>query len=188
MEDRLCSDTVVVGIGNTILSDDGAGVHAARRLKEDARLPPGVTIFDGGTLGLELAPFVSEASHILFLDAVDSGEPAGSLSRLTGTDLLSTPRSWSVHQLGIADLIATLSLLATKPQDIVVLGVQPAYTDWGTSLSHKVEKALTPLVDAALEQLRVWHALAKDSTTGSSSRMNPAPDQAKLKFHGEGRP
>jgi hydrogenase maturation protease len=188
MQDSLCSDTVVVGIGNTILSDDGVGVHAARRLQEDARLPPGVTILDGGTLGLELAPFVSEASRILFLDAVNSGEAPGSLTRLTGTEMLSTPRSWSVHQLGVANLIATLTLVATKPQDIVVLGVQPAYTDWGTSLSHKVEAALTPLVDAALDQLRVWlHALGKDFTKGSCSREDPASDQALSKFHHERR-
>jgi len=75
---------------------------------------------------------------------------------MNGTDLLSAIRSWSVHQLGVSDLIATLSLLSSKPQDIVVLGVQPAHTDWGTSLSPQVEAALTPLVDAALDQLRVW--------------------------------
>jgi len=71
MDDRFCTDTVVVGIGNTILSDDGVGVHAARRLQDDARLPAGVTVLDGGTLGLELAPFVSDASRLLFLDAVN---------------------------------------------------------------------------------------------------------------------
>ena len=156
MYDRLCSDTVVVGIGNTILSDDGVGVHAARRLQDDARLPAGVTVLDGGTLGLDLAPFVSDASRLLFLDAVNLGEAPGTLTRMRGTDLLSETRSWSVHQLGVADLIAALTLLSSKPQDIVVLGVQPAHTDWGTSLSPTVEAALTPLVDAALDQLRVW--------------------------------
>ena len=156
MFDRLCSDTVVVGIGNTILSDDGVGVHAARRLQDDARLPAGVTVLDGGTLGLDLAPFVSDASRLLFLDAVNSGEAPGTLTRMRGTDLLSATRSWSVHQLGVADLIAALTLLSSKPQDIIVLGVQPAHTDWGTSLSPEVEAALIPLVDAALEQLRLW--------------------------------
>ena len=156
MFDRLCSDTVVVGIGNTILSDDGVGVHAARRLQDDARLPAGVTVLDGGTLGLDLAPFVSDAARLLFLYAANSGEAPGTLTRMRGTDLLSATRSWSVHQLGVADLIAALTLLSSKPQDIIVLGVQPAHTDWGTSLSPEVEAALIPLVDAALEQLRLW--------------------------------
>lgn len=147
---------MVIGIGNIILSDDGVGVHAARCLQDDARLPAGVTILDGGTLGLDLAPFVSDAHRLLFLDAVNSDEPPGTLTRMKGTDLLSQTHSRSVHQLGVADLIAALTLVSSEPQDIVVLGVQPANTEWGTSLSPEVEAALTSLVDAALEQLRLW--------------------------------
>ncbi|MGA3044804.1 MAG: HyaD/HybD family hydrogenase maturation endopeptidase [Bryobacteraceae bacterium] len=150
------SDTVVVGVGNTILSDDGAGVHAARRLQDDPRVPQGVTILDGGTLGLELIPYVSDASRVLFLDAVNSGEAPGTLARMTGNELLGTSGGMSVHQLGVADLIAALALVSAKPQDIVVLGVQPANTDWGTSLSPDVEAALQGLVDAAVAQLRLW--------------------------------
>ena len=149
-------DTVVVGVGNTILSDDGAGVHAARLLQEDPRVPAGVTILDGGTLGLELIPYVSDAARVLFLDAVNSGEAPGRLARMTGSELLGTAGGMSVHQLGVADLIAALALVSDRPQDIVVLGVQPANTDWGTALSADVEAALPGLVDAALAQLRVW--------------------------------
>jgi hydrogenase maturation protease len=75
---------------------------------------------------------------------------------MTGRDLLGTTGGWSAHQLGVADLIAALFLVSTSPQDIVVLGVQPANTDWGTSLTPEVEAALVPLVDAALAQLQLW--------------------------------
>jgi Ni,Fe-hydrogenase maturation factor len=75
---------------------------------------------------------------------------------MTARDLLDTSSGWSVHQLGVADLIAALALASTRSQDIVVLGVQPANTDWGTSLSPAVEAALTHLVDAALAQLQLW--------------------------------
>ena len=122
MDDWLISGTVVIGVGNIILSDDGVGVHAARRLQDDPRLPAGVTILDGGTMGLELGPFVSDASRVLILDAVNTGEAPGTLTRMTGRDLLGTPGGRSVHQLGVADLIAALALASTKPQDIVVLG------------------------------------------------------------------
>ncbi len=155
----LSSDTVVIGVGNTILSDDGAGVHAARLLQGDSRVPAGVTILDGGTLGLGLVPYASEASRVLFLDAVDSGDAPGTLTRMTGSELLGTSGGWSVHHLGVADLIAALALVSTKPQDIIVLGVQPANTDWGTSLSPAVEAALAQLVEAAVAQLRLWTGL-----------------------------
>ena len=104
------SDTVVVGVGNTILSDDGAGVHAARLLQRDPRVPAGVTILDGGTLGLELLPYVSDASRVLFLDAVDLGEEPGTRARMTGDDLLAISGGFSAHQLGVADLVAALAL------------------------------------------------------------------------------
>jgi len=158
MRDSFASDTVVIGVGNTILSDDGAGVHAARRLESEPRMPAGVTILDGGTLGLELIPYVSEASRVLFLDAVNTGAPPGTLTRMTGADLLGLAGGQNVHQLGVADLIAAMTLVSTKPQDIVVLGVQPANTDWGTTLSHDVEAALAKLIDAAVAQLLLWDA------------------------------
>ncbi len=129
------SDTVVVGVGNSILSDDGVGVHAARLLESDPRVPASVTILDGGTIGLELLPYVSDASRVLFLDAVNSGSAPGTLARMTGKELLGTAGGCSAHQLGVADLIAALFLVSAVPQEIVVLGVQPAYTDWGTTLT-----------------------------------------------------
>ncbi|MGB9432802.1 MAG: hydrogenase maturation protease [Candidatus Acidiferrum sp.] len=156
MHDLLNSDTVVIGVGNIILSDDGVGVHAARLLQGDPRVPAGVTILDGGTIGLELIPYASDASRVLLLDAVNLGEAPGTLTRMTGRDLLAVSGGLSVHQLGVADLIAALTLVSNKPQDIVVLGVQPANTDWGASLSSDVEAALTSLVDAALAQLQLW--------------------------------
>lgn len=156
MHDLFSLDTVVIGVGNTILSDDGVGVHAARLLQDDPRVPAGVTILDGGTLGLELLPYVSDASRVLFLDAVNSGETPGARTRMTGKDLLDTSGGSSVHQLGVADLIAAMALMETRPQEIIVLGVQPANTDWGTTLSRDVEASLTWLVDAAVTQLRRW--------------------------------
>ena len=149
MDDWLISDTVVIGVGNTILSDDGVGVHAARRLQDDPRLPAGVSILDGGTFGPELAPLVSDASRLLFLDAVNTGERARDPHPDDGKRFAGHARGMSVHQLGVADLISTLALMSTKPQDIVVLGVQPANTDWGTSLSPDVEAGLGDLVEAA---------------------------------------
>lgn len=147
---------MVIGVGNTILSDDGVGVHAARLLQSDSRMPANVTILDGGTIGLELVPYASDSSRVLLLDAMDSGNVPGTLARTTGKDLLGTAGGMSVHQLGMAELIGALFLMSNHPQEIVVLGVQPGNTDWGTTLSPKVEAALMPLVDAALAQLKFW--------------------------------
>jgi len=167
------SNTVVVGVGNSILSDDGVGVHAARMLENDARVPASVTILDGGTIGLELLPYVSEARRVLFLDAVNSDSAPGTLARMTGKELLGAAGGRSAHQMGVADLIAALYLVSATPQEIIVLGVQPAHTDWGTTLSPSVEAALGPLVEAALTQLQLWEKLPLAGLEG-----HPAPAAA----------
>jgi len=84
MLDLFSSSTVVIGVGNTILSDDGVGVHAARRMQGDPRVPSGVTILDGGTLGLELIPYASDAPRVLLLDAINSGQAPERLARNDG--------------------------------------------------------------------------------------------------------
>jgi len=147
---------VVVGVGNTIRADDGLGVHALRRLQMDPRVPQGVVFVDGGTLGLELVSYVSGASHLLLLDSVNAGEIPGTLIRMNGDELRTLQRGSSVHRLGVADLIVALCFVSEEPPDIVLLGVQPASTNWGTSLTGSVEAALGQLVEMAIAQLTAW--------------------------------
>lgn len=188
MEDLASSGTVVIGVGNTILSDEGVGVHAARLLQGDPRVPNGVTILDGGTIGLELIPYASDASRVLLLDAMNSGSAPGTLARMTGKDLLNMSGGLNVHQLGVADLIAALSLVSERPQDIVVLGVQPGNTDWGTTLSPDVQAGLAQLVEAALAQLLLWSA-SQDAILETGPSLLPprqSPDQTFSEPRNEG--
>ena len=163
------SKTIVFGLGNTIRSDDGVGVHALERLRQDPRLPRDVELIDGGTKGLELACYASEAGKLLLIDAVDVGEPPGTVVRFEGSDLWGLPGGKSAHELGLADLLATLSLVADQPQEIVILGVQPAETGWGTALSPDVEASVQPLLDAAIRQLTSWTAPVTGISEGAAS-------------------
>lgn len=147
---------VVVGVGNFIHSDDGAGVHALNKLQHDPRLPGDVTLIDGGTYGIELLAYLYDSTRLLLLDAVDVGERAGTVVRMTGDELRGLGCGASVHQLGVADLLATLPLVSEAPRETVLLGVQSSSTGWGTELSAPVEAALGPLVEAAVEQLLLW--------------------------------
>jgi hydrogenase maturation protease len=148
--------TVVVGIGNLIRTDDGFGLHALDRLRRDARVPRGVTLIDGGTHGLELLSYISDSTHLLLLDAIDVGEPAGTVVRMVNEELRGLPGAASVHQVGLADLLATLPLVSTTRREIVLLGVTPLSTDWGTELTAPVAAALEGLVEEAVAQLAHW--------------------------------
>ena len=156
MMPALTRNIIVLGVGNTIHSDDGFGVHAMRRLEGDPRLPNDVTLIDGGTQGLELLAFLHDCSRLLLLDAVDVGATPGTIMRIDGEELKGLATGASVHQLGVADLLTTLPLVSDIERKVVILGVQPASTDWGTELSPPVETALGPVVEKAVEELLLW--------------------------------
>jgi hydrogenase maturation protease len=151
--DTPAKTTVVLGLGNILHSDDGAGPYAVQRLKHDARVPQDVELIEGGTLGLELLTLLWDAARLLVLDAVDVDQSPGTLIRMSGDELHKLPGNGSVHQLGLADLLAGLRMLARRPPDVVLLGIQPATTDWGTTLSPAVEAALSLLVEEVLKEL-----------------------------------
>lgn len=148
--------TVVLGLGNLVHADDGVGVHAIHRLQQDPRVPPHVTLMDGGTMGIALLAHLAGTRRLIVVDAVDVGEPPGSIIRVEGPDLSGLPGKPSVHQLGFADLLITMQLLGEPPDEIVLLGVQPESTAWSADLTPKVEAALAPLADAVLQQLEQW--------------------------------
>jgi hydrogenase maturation protease len=144
---------VVLGLGNTLHSDDGVGPQAVERLRSDARVPEDVALIEGGTLGLELLTYIWDCSYLLVLDAVDVGQPPGTLVRMSSQELQTLPGRGSVHQLGVADLLVALRVLARQPPTVVLLGVQPATTEWGTELSPAVGAVMGSLIEASVAEL-----------------------------------
>ncbi|HTY82834.1 MAG TPA: HyaD/HybD family hydrogenase maturation endopeptidase [Silvibacterium sp.] len=145
-----------LGLGNLMRTDDGVGIHAIRRLLESDRLPRGVEVIEGGTLGLDLLPRLEGMTHVLAVDAVEFGGPPGTLYRFANRDLNSLPAGKSVHLLGFSDLVNALRLLGEAPSEVVLLGVQPESTDWGVALSPSVAAALNELLEAALSEIAEW--------------------------------
>jgi hydrogenase maturation protease len=144
---------VVLGLGNILHSDDGVGPQAIERMRSYARVPEDVALIEGGTLGLELLPYIWDCSYLLVLDAVDIGQPPGTLVRMSSQELQTLPGKGSVHQLGVADLLVALRVLARQQPTVVLLGVQPATTEWGTELSPTVGAVMGSLIEAAVAEL-----------------------------------
>jgi hydrogenase maturation protease len=161
--------SIVLGLGNTLHSDDGIGPQAIERLRSDPRVPADVSLIEGGTLGLELLTYIWDCSYLLVLDAVDVGQAPGTLVRMSGQELQTLPGTGSVHQLGVADLLVALRVLASRTPEVVLLGVQPANTEWGTELSPAVAAVLPALADAAVEEV-----CRRPHTQASSDRLAEA--------------
>jgi hydrogenase maturation protease len=144
-------------------------------LAESGLLPPDVRVIEGGTLGLDLLESLRGVSHLLVLDAVDTGVVPGTLLRFDGEEIDDLPVSKSVHLLGFSDLMGALRHIDAAPAEVVLLGVQPASTDWGTVLTAEVEAARYDLMQAALKQLARW-------TVETSARAAPATESNDLEI------
>ena len=153
---------IVLGLGNLVRSDDGVGVHVVQRLKSDARIPESVQVLDGGTLGLQLLPAMETASHVLAIDAVNTGAEPGTVVRFDMSELTPLPGSPSVHQIGFADLLSALQWVGKFPERMVLLGVQPEETGWGTELSARVQAAVPALIQTAIDELKQWEREVRD--------------------------
>lgn len=161
---------LVLGVGNVLHCDDGLGVHAIDRLRHHPQVPRNTVLLDGGTFGIELLAYITGSSHLLVLDAVDVGARPGTLIRIEGPALWGLGGAASVHQIGLADLLATLPLVSSALPQIVLIGAQPGSTDWEVSLSPEVQPQLDAVVDAAIEQLTLWaDSQARDLTPQHSA-------------------
>ncbi len=155
--DRAVRTTLVLGLGNILMQDEGLGVRAVERLNARYALPGDVRALDGGTRGLDLLPYLDGVTRLLILDAVEIGNTPGSLVRLEGESIPSAlALAMSMHQVGVQELLMVSRLKGTMPEHIVVWGMQPGAIDWGLDLSPPVDAALDRLVGAAAGELREW--------------------------------
>ena len=149
--------TLVLGLGNTIMTDDGFGVNVVEALSSRFLLRGPVTLLDGGTLGLDLLPRLEGIEQLLIVDALEMQAPPGTVFRLEGEEV---PRAFasklSVHQMGVQDLLAVAELQGHLPRELVVWGVQPACLDLGTELSPAAAAAVEPVLAGVIEELRRW--------------------------------
>ena len=104
--------TLVLGRGNIVLSDEGVGVRVVERLLEQYDFPEGVRVMDGGTLGLDLLPYLEDASRLLVVDAVQARKPPGTLVRMVGDEIpiFLDASKVSPHPEGLQDLLAVAVL------------------------------------------------------------------------------
>ncbi|QEM68391.1 HyaD/HybD family hydrogenase maturation endopeptidase [Geobacter sp. FeAm09] len=148
---------LVLGIGNLVMSDDGAGVRVVQELQKRYRFPPHVEIMDGGTLGLDLLHKLEGGGRLLVVDAVETGGKPGTLVRLSGRELpVALQTKVSPHQMGLKDLLAVAELLGHAPREMVLIGVQPANIEMGAELSRNVAEKLEEMIGNVLAELREW--------------------------------
>ncbi|HYA74977.1 MAG TPA: hydrogenase maturation protease [Roseiarcus sp.] len=146
---------LVLGLGNVLLGDDGLGAAALARMERSYRIPPGVRLEDGGTLGLSLLGLLADADRVILVDAVRTGSAPGTLVRIDGDDVMDAVRErLSPHQIGVADLLDAARLIGCYPTTVTLLGLTPESIDLNVMRSNAVDASLDELVEAIVREVQ----------------------------------
>ena len=96
--------TLLLGLGNVLMGDEGVGVHVVRAIEKHA-LPAGVECLDGGTGGFVLLEPLQSADRIILIDASADGNPPGTVTRTTPRFAADYPATLTAHDIGVKDLL-----------------------------------------------------------------------------------
>ena len=187
MESR--SEALVLGIGNLLWADEGFGVRAVEALHAAYEFPTGVTLQDGGTLGLLLYEPVASARRVLVFDAIDFALTPGTLRVLRDDEVPAWGRTkLSPHQTGFNDVLALAQMNGRAPDTVVAIGVQPVeLNDFGGSLRPEVRERLPEAVRLAAVQLAAWGFPGTSRLPGAPVEPLNA-DSLALEVYESGRP
>lgn len=147
----------VVGIGNSLLTDDGAGIHTLQQFAE-GNTNDDVFCLDGGTVGLALLDRLSDLKGLVAIDAMKLGKNPGSITVLQGEEMDAHLRNQhgSVHEVGLSDLMDAMRLRGELPDKRALIGIEPEYMDWGTEPTATVAAALPDAAARAHKLVRDW--------------------------------
>ncbi len=153
----MTSRILVLGLGNILLHDEGLGVWVAEALRRRFTFPDSVTVLEGGTLGLDLLPWLVGVDRLLVIDAVRLGRAPGDIVRLEGGEVpAALDIKISPHQVGVQDLLAAARLTGLEPPHVVLWGMEAERLDPGTGFSPSVADGLPRLQAMVLDELRRW--------------------------------
>ena len=145
---------VVLGIGNTILTDEAFGVRCVEALERDYAVPDTVQLIDGGTSGMEMIEDLSNLDFLIVLDVLKTGAAPGTVVKIAGDDIpVFFRRKLSPHQIALPDVLASLELLDAVPKEIIVLGVEPISLELGLEMTPTVADKIPEVVARTVQEL-----------------------------------
>jgi len=138
--------TLILGIGNYLMGDEGIGVHLANRMEKET-LPEGVDVLDGGTGGFHLLEYFEKYEHVILVDATLDGNAPGTIRMIKPKFAKDFPPAMSTHDIGLKDLVSALQILGKMPEiDLFVVSIKTIQQQ-GIELTEEVESVVPYLID-----------------------------------------
>ncbi|MFY9464703.1 MAG: hydrogenase maturation protease [Sediminibacterium sp.] len=151
--------TLVMGIGNYLMGDEGIGVHVANRLEKSMLLPEGVSVLDGGTGGFHLLEYFERYDHIILIDATLDSHVTGTIRKIKPRFATDFPPAMSTHDIGLKDLVSALQILGKMPEiDLFVVSIATIQQQ-GIELTPEIEAVVPNVIDEILTLLAEKEAI-----------------------------
>ena len=171
------NETLILGIGNTLLTDEGAGTHALNHLQSavpniwpDTADIPNLNFIDGGTLSFTLAVWIEDCTNLIVFDAAELHQPPGTVKTFVGAEMdefLGAAKR-SAHEVGLIDLMDIARLTEHLPQQRALIGIQPDKTVWGMKPTVAVENALDEAIAEAVKLIRHWQEVSEAEVSNAN--------------------
>lgn len=153
MTDKLKAEkkTMVLGIGNIIMGDEGFGLHVIRRLKEIG-MPESIVLEEGGVGGFNLLNDLQGIDRLVVVDIMMLPLPPGEIKVFEPGNPPKEPGKAivSFHQIGVLELVNMWSMMGNEEPEVTFVVTCPQTIDWGTELSQ----ALKPAVEKAADTIK----------------------------------
>ena len=168
------NETLILGIGNTLLSDEGAGIHALNLTRSEYADIPNLTFLDGGTLSFTLASWIEDCDNLVVYDAAELQLAPGCVKTFVGADMdafLGAARR-SAHEVGLMDLMDIARITDHLPANRALIGIQPETMDWGMQPTRAVHQALPVAVNEAVKLIETWQNTSLAATEAESKQFS----------------
>jgi hydrogenase maturation protease len=149
---------LILGVGNTLMQDDGIGVHVTQSFKSEHHSQPCFNILDGGTIGLALLPEIEDADAVIIVDASEIGGQPGSMQifRNEEIDQQLSGKKRTVHEVALSDLFSAAAIRGRCPSQRALIAIQPASTELGLYPTPQVQAVIPQACEAIDTMTRGW--------------------------------
>jgi len=149
------SKTLVLGLGNVLMGDEGIGVYVAREVEAKLAQNPiaDVECMDGGTGGFTLLGTLQDAGRIILIDAADDGNPEGTVTRTMPRFSRDYPPTLTAHDIGVKDLLDVFYIQGGGPEVVLYAITIDPRQPIRMSLSEGGQLAASVAVESVLADL-----------------------------------
>lgn len=146
--------TVILGIGNILLKDDGIGIHIVKQI-EDEKFPSTIEVVDGGTSTLDTLSYFLEYENVIVIDSLKAGYEPGTIYKIKPEEIKNYKReNLSIHDVQILDVVKLANMYGKHP-DVTIFGIEPKEISFDTEMTECMKMKIPEVINLIKKELNI---------------------------------